>query len=90
MGMLVKKEAVNFGLRSHRYSMVVDNGLIEMIFVEQGKEDNFAGDPFDVSDATSMLNYLTNIKDVRREAIEESNIQAEEEALNDTETSTPE
>jgi peroxiredoxin len=90
MGMLVKKEAVNFGLRSHRYSMVVDNGLIEMIFVEQGKEDNFAGDPFDVSDATSMLNYLTNIKDVRREAIQDAKTRAEEEALNDTETSTPE
>ena len=90
MGMLVKKEAVNFGLRSHRYSMVVDNGLIEMIFVEQGKEDNFAGDPFDVSDATSMLNYLTNIKDVRREAIQDAKTRDEEEALNDTETSTPE
>ena len=90
MGMLVKKEAVNFGLRSHRYSMVVDNGLIEMIFVEQGKEDNFAGDPFDVSDATSMLNYLTDIKDVRREAIQDAKTRAEEEALNDTETSTPE
>ena len=51
MGMLVKKEAVNFGYRSQRYSMVVDNGLIEMIFAEQGKEDDFAGDPFDVSDA---------------------------------------
>jgi|TARA_B110000858_G_scaffold198491_1_gene265656 peroxiredoxin len=71
MGMLVKKEAVNFGLRSHRYSMVVDNGYIEMIFVEQGKEDNYAGDPFDVSDATSMLNYLTGIKDVRRQALAE-------------------
>ena len=45
MGMLVKKEAVNFGYRSQRYSMVVDNGLIEMISPEQGKEDDFAGDP---------------------------------------------
>ena len=61
MGMLVKKEAVNFGYRSQRYSMVVDNGLIEMIFVEQGKEDNYADDPFDVSDVDSMLIYLTNI-----------------------------
>ena len=42
-----------------------------MIFVEQGKEDNYAGDPFDVSDATSMLNYLTGIKDVRRQALAE-------------------
>ena len=88
MGMLVKKEAVCFGLRSHRYSMVVDNGYIEMIFVEQGKEDNYAGDPFDVSDATSMLNYLRDIKDIRREAIAEN--EATMAQQDDTETSTPE
>ena len=70
MGMLVKKEAVDFGYRSQRYSMVVDNGRVEMIFVENGKEDNFAGDPFDISDAESMLNYLTAVRDVRREEIE--------------------
>ena len=66
MGMLVKKEAVCFGYRSQRYSMVVDNGRVEMIFCEEGKEDNFAGDPFDVSDAESMLEYLSNVKDLRR------------------------
>lgn len=90
MGMLVKKEAVCFGLRSQRYSMVVDNGNIEMIFCEEGKEDNFAGDPFDISDATSMLNYLTSIKDVRRDALADAKKQAEELAeqnSNDTEDS---
>ena len=61
MGMLVKKEAVDFGYRSQRYSMVVDRGRVEMIFVEDGKEDNFAGDPFDVSDSTSMLNYFLKL-----------------------------
>ena len=69
MGMLVKKEAVDFGYRSQRYSMVIDNGRVEMIFVEDGKEDNFAGDPFDVSDSESMLNYLTTIRDVRRDEL---------------------
>ena len=78
MGMLVKKEAVNFGYRSQRYSMVVDNGLVEMIFVEAGKEDNHADDPFDVSDVDSMLTYLTGIRDVRREAIENAQKEAEE------------
>ena len=70
--------------------MVVDNGNIEMIFCEEGKEDNFAGDPFDISDATSMLNYLTSIKDVRRDAIADAKKQAEELAeqnSNDTEDS---
>jgi hypothetical protein len=37
-----------------------------MIFCEEGKEDNFPGDPFQVSDAESMLEYLTNVKDLRR------------------------
>ncbi|OUX37779.1 MAG: hypothetical protein CBE33_02595 [Candidatus Pelagibacter sp. TMED273] len=81
MGMLMKKEAVCFGYRSQRYSMVVDNGLIEMIFCEVGKEDNYADDPFSVSDATSMLNYLTNIKEPRRDAIKDAlERQAQEEA----------
>ena len=65
--------------------MVVDNGLIEMIFVEQGKEDDFAGDPFDVSDATSMLNYLTDIRDVRRDAIADALKEAEANESNETE-----
>ena len=55
--------------------MVVDNGRVEMIFVEEGKEDNFAGDPFSVSDATSMLEYPTNVKDLRRSQLK---IQEEE------------
>ena len=86
MGMLVKKEAVNFGYRSQRYSMVVDNGLVEMIFVEAGKEDNHADDPFDVSDVDSMLTYLTGIRYVRREAIENAEKEAEENQTDETET----
>ena len=69
MGMLVKKEQVCFGFRSQRYSMVVDNGRVEMIFCEEGKEDNYVGDPFQVSDVISMLEYLKNVKDLRREQI---------------------
>jgi len=76
MGMLVQKRAVDFGDRSQRYSMVVDNGRVEMIFCEEGKEDNFAGDPFEISDATSMLNYLEAVKDIRKEEI--ARIEAEE------------
>lgn len=79
MGMLVKKEAVDFGYRSQRYSMVIDNGRVEMIFVEDGKEDNHAGDPFDVSDSVSMLNYLEAIKDVRREEIARAQANSTEE-----------
>ena len=69
MGMLVEKTAVCFGLRSQRYSMVVDNGRVEMIFCEPNKEDNFAGDPFEVSDVDTMFGYLSNVKEVRRDEI---------------------
>ena len=82
MGMLVKKEAVDFGMRSQRYSMVVDNGRVEMIFCEEGKEDNFAGDPFEISDATSMLNYLEAVKDIRKEEI--ARAEADEESTTDS------
>jgi len=58
MGMLVDKDDLGFGKRSWRYSMVVDNGVIEKIFVEPGFMNNCPTDPFEVSDAKTMLNYL--------------------------------
>lgn len=58
MGMLVDKNNLGFGYRSWRYSMVVDNGEIEKMFVEPGFSDNCATDPFEVSDADTMLAYL--------------------------------
>ncbi|AHJ31127.1 peroxiredoxin [Nodularia spumigena CS-584] len=58
MGMLVDKSNLGFGLRSWRYSMVVNDGKIEKIFIEAGYEDNCPTDPFEVSDADTMLNYL--------------------------------
>ncbi len=38
--------------------MVVDDGEIEKMFVEKGFEDNCPDDPFEVSDADTMLAYL--------------------------------
>ncbi len=58
MGMLVKKENLGFGERSWRYSMHVVDGEIKAIFSEPGKMDNCPEDPFGVSDAGTMLNYL--------------------------------
>lgn len=62
MGMLVKKENLGFGLRSWRYSMVVNDGVIEKMFVEPGFSDNYEEDPFEVSDAETMLSYLKESK----------------------------
>jgi len=60
MGMLVKKENLGFGDRSWRYSMHVVDGEIQQLFAESGLMDNCPDDPFEVSDADTMLNYLTN------------------------------
>ena len=62
MGMLVKKENLGFGDRSWRYSMVVNDGVIEKVFIEPGFGDNCPTDPFEVSDAETMLNYLKENK----------------------------
>ncbi len=58
MGMLVKKNNLGFGDRSWRYSMHVVDGVIKKMFVEPGFEDNCPTDPFEVSDADTMLAYL--------------------------------
>ncbi len=55
MGMLVDKSDLGFGKRSWRYSMLVKNGIVEKMFIEPEKE----GDPFEVSDADTMLRYLS-------------------------------
>ncbi|MCF6319657.1 MAG: glutathione peroxidase [Proteobacteria bacterium] len=54
MGLLVEKTAIGFGKRSWRYSMLVKNGVIEKMFIEE----ETPGDPFGVSDADTMLNYI--------------------------------
>jgi len=54
MGMLVDKSDLGFGKRSWRYSMLVKDGTIEKMFIEPEEP----GDPFKVSDAETMLNYI--------------------------------
>lgn len=54
MGMLVDKSDLGFGKRSWRYSMLVKDGVIEKMFIEP----EVPGDPFEVSDAETMLNYI--------------------------------
>ena len=54
MGMLVDKSELGFGKRSWRYSMLVKDGVIQKMFIEPQKP----GDPFEVSDADTMLRYI--------------------------------
>jgi glutaredoxin-like protein len=54
MGMLVDKADLGFGKRSWRYSMLVKDGVVQKMFIEPQKP----GDPFEVSDADTMLAYI--------------------------------
>ncbi len=58
MGMLVDKDNLGFGMRSWRYSAFINDGEVEQIFAEPGFADNCPSDPFEVSDAQTMLNWL--------------------------------
>lgn len=62
MGMLVKKDNLGFGERSWRYSMFVDDGKIEKVFVEPGFQNDCPTDPFEVSDVDTMIKYLKEKK----------------------------
>ncbi|HSG88076.1 MAG TPA: glutathione peroxidase [Pseudomonadales bacterium] len=65
MGLLVDKSDLGFGARSWRYSMLVRDGVIEKQFIEPDRD----GDPFDVSDADTMLAYLAPKDGVRPLAV---------------------
>ncbi len=54
MGLLVDKNDLGFGKRSWRYSMLVKNGVIKKMFIEPQRP----GDPYEVSDADTMLDYI--------------------------------
>lgn len=60
MGMSTKwNKERGFGERSWRYSAVIKDGVIEKMFMEfPGPLNNSAEDPFEVSDALTMMTYL--------------------------------
>ena len=62
MNMLVDKDNLDFGKRSWRYSMLVDDGKIVKVFAEPGFSDNCPTDPFEVSDAGTILAYIRGSK----------------------------
>jgi peroxiredoxin len=55
MGMLADWSPFGFGQRSWRYAMVVRDGVIDSLFVEDRRGGS---DPFAVSDAVTMLDHL--------------------------------
>jgi len=65
MGMLVSKSNLGFGDRSWRYAAVVDNGVIEKIFVEEGFRDNADTDPYEITTPDNVLEYVSaNVREL--------------------------
>jgi peroxiredoxin len=58
MGMLVQKRNLGFAARSWRYAAVINDGVIEQIFMEDGMVDNAESDPYEWSSPEKVLEYL--------------------------------
>jgi thioredoxin-dependent peroxiredoxin len=60
LGMYVSKRNLNFGARSWRYALVADTEkrIIEQVFVEPGFTNDIESDPFEVSNAETVLEWL--------------------------------
>ena len=62
MGMLCQKRDKCFGQRSWRYAMIVNDGIVEQMFVETGKKDDSEEDPYGESSPENVLKYLKGFK----------------------------
>ena len=60
MDMAVYKDNLGFGIRSWRYAVVVNNGLIEKWFIEPGKENDCETDPYGETSPENILDWLRN------------------------------
>ena len=70
LGMLVDKDNLGFGMRSWRYSLLVNDGVIEAAFVEDGITDNAEDDPYEVADPATMASYIMNESEVGGKQLE--------------------
>ena len=58
LGMTVDKSNLGMGKRSWRYAAVVNNGVVEQVFVEPGMVDNSEDDPYIASTPSAVLLWL--------------------------------
>ena len=68
LGKNVFKTNLGFGVRSWRYSAVVDSDVIEVMFSEEGQKDNVTDDPYEMSNPQKILSYLKEVP--RREDLQ--------------------
>ena len=57
MGMTVDMSAIGFGKRSRRYASIINNGVIDKMFVEPNSSDNDP-DPYGESSPENVMKYL--------------------------------
>ncbi len=55
---LFRESERGFGERSWRYSSYIVNGVVQKVFIEEPFIQNSEPDPFNVSDADTMLTYI--------------------------------
>ena len=58
VNMLIDKDNLGFGYRSWRYAAVINDGVVEEAFIEPGFRNKADTDPYEVTDAKNVLNYL--------------------------------
>ena len=58
MGMLVRKDPEGFGYRSWRYAVVINDGVVEKIWEEPGKQDDCPTDPYENTKPQDILKEL--------------------------------
>lgn len=61
LGKNVFKANLGFGVRSWRYSAIIDSDLIEVMFSEEGQKDNCESDPYEMSKPARLLAYLKEV-----------------------------
>lgn len=59
LGMTTQKTDLGFGDRAWRFSILINNGVVEQHFIENPNSKE--ADPFEVSDADTMLNAINPI-----------------------------
>ena len=58
IGSLCQKRNVNFGPRSWRYALVVEDGVVTNFSPEEGYCDNIESDPYEASKPEAILKWL--------------------------------
>ena len=58
IGALCEKNNLGFGFRSWRYGIVVNDGVVENVFSEEGFGNNIETDPYEVSTPENVLDNI--------------------------------